>query len=118
MGVHPLFRLFDPLLARDRPNGCDHAFSSHELVLGLRAVGLAPRADFDPTVLELTGLFDAGAERERDDFLSFCLQAEVGELAEPLKSDLVAYLRAACIEQDGRLLWPQPTAAVWLAAAS
>jgi hypothetical protein len=66
----------------------------------------------DPTVLDLTGLFDAGNERERDDFLSFCLQAAVEPLGEPLKSDLVAYLRAACIAHDGKLLWPQPTAAV------
>jgi len=114
MGVHPLFKLFDPLLARDRPNACDHALSSHELTLALRAEGLAPRVDLDPTVHDLTGLFDAGNQRERDDFLSFCLQAEVGPLPDPLKSDLVAYLRAACVERDGRLHWPQPTAAVWV----
>lgn len=118
MGVHPLFKLFDPLLERDRPNACDHALSSHELTLALRDEGLAPRVDLDPTVHDLTGLFDAGNERERDDFLSFCLQAEVGELGEPLESDLVAYLRAACVEQNGRLHWPQPTAAVWVGAAS
>jgi SAM-dependent methyltransferase len=114
MGVHPLFTLFDPLLARDRPNPCDHALSSHELTLALRDLGLAPRVDLDPTVHDLSGLFDAGNERERDDFLSFCLQAEVGPLPDPLKSDLVAYLRAACVVQGDRLHWPQPTAAVWV----
>lgn len=111
-GIHPFFRLFDPLFARDRPVGADQGFSSHELVQGLRAAGLAPRVVFDRTPIDLSGLFDAGAEAERDDFISFCLQVEFAEVPEPLRSDAVDYLHLACVEQGGRLLWYEPTAAV------
>ena len=117
-GVHPLFRLFDPLLERDLPSGPDHGLSSHELVVGLRAIGFDPHVTTDPTPFDLTGLFDKGAEQERDEFLSFCLQIEFSELSEPLKSDAVEYLRNACVHQDGQLLWYEPTAAVTVRAAS
>lgn len=113
-GVHPMARLYEPLFERDRPRGPNHELSSHELVRDLRAAGLDPRVDFDPTPLDLTGLFDAGAERERDEFISFCLQIEFAELAEPIKSDVIAYLRAACVEEAQRLLWYEPNATVWL----
>ncbi len=69
---------------------------------------------FDPTPIDLTGLFEPDARHERDELLSFCLQIEFAELAEPLKSDVVEYLRAACVEQDGRLNWYEPTATVTL----
>ena len=90
-----MYRLFNPLLARDRPVGPDHGFSSHELIVGLRAAGLEPSATYDPTPLDLTGLFDEGAQHERDEFVSFCMQIEFAELGEPLKSDILDYLRAA-----------------------
>ena len=111
-GVHPLYRLFNPFFERDRPAGPNHGFSSAELVAGLRETGIHPWVEFDPTPLDLTGLFDSGNEIERDEYLSFCLQIEFAALAEPLKSDVVAYLRAACVEKDSRLLWYEPTATV------
>jgi SAM-dependent methyltransferase len=111
-GVHPFFRLFDPLFERDRPFIADQGFSSHELVQGLRAAGLAPRVIFDRTPIDLTGLFEPGAERERDELISFCLQVEFAEVPESLKSDAIDYLRNACVEQGGRLLWYEPTASV------
>ena len=36
MGIHSLFRLFDPLIERDAPVGSNHGYSSHELVVALR----------------------------------------------------------------------------------
>jgi SAM-dependent methyltransferase len=115
-GVHPMYRLFDPQFVRDRPPGQDQAFSSAELVVGLRAAGLEPTIDMDPTPIDLTGLFAAGNEAERDDFVSFCLQIEFSALDEPLRSDVLTYLRAAGVEKDGRLLWYEPTATVVLRA--
>ena len=112
IGIHPFFHLFNPLFERDRPSGPDQGFSSHELIQQLRAAGLAPQASFDPTPIDLTGLFDRGNEHERDELISFCLQVEFADLAEPLKSDAVAYLRMACVEQDGRLNWYEPTATI------
>ena len=96
----------------DRPSGPNNGFSSHELIGGLRDAGLSCEVRYDPTPLDLTGLFDAGAERERDELLSFCLQVEFGQIAEPLKSDVIDYLRTACVEQSGRLHWHKPTATV------
>ena len=117
-GVHSMYRVFDPLFERDRPPGPNHGFSSAELVSGLRDAGLAPEVVFDPTPFDLTGLFDAENDRERDEFLSFCLQVEFSELHEPVRTDVLAYLRAACVEQDGRLLWYEPTATVVVAGES
>ena len=111
-GIHPLYRLFNPFFERDRPPGPNHGFSSAELVAGLRQAGIYPIVEFDPTSLDLTGLFDAGNEAQRDEYLSFCLQIEFAALGEPLKSDVVDYLRAACVEEDSRLLWYEPTATV------
>ena len=114
-GVHAMYRLFDPLFERDRPPGPNHGFSSAELISGLRAAGLAPEVVFDPTPFDLTGLFDAENDREREEFLSFCLQIEFSELHEPVRTDVLDYVRAACVEQDGRLLWFEPTATVVVA---
>jgi len=111
-GIHPMYRLFDPQLARDRPPGQDQGLSSAELVVGLRAAGLEPTVYLDPTPIDLTGLFDAGNETERDDFVSFCLQIEFSGVAEPLRSDVLSYLHAAGVEKNGRLLWHEPTATV------
>lgn len=111
-GDHPMYRLFNPYFKRDRPPGPDHAFSSAELVIGLRANGIAATVEFDPTPHDLTRLFDAGNEAERDQYLSFCLQIEFKDLDEPWKSDIVAYLQAACFERDERLLWLAPNATV------
>ena len=113
-GIHPLYRLFNPFFERDRPPGPNHGFSSAELVAGLREAGIYPTVEFDRTALDLSGLFDAGNEAERNEYLSFCLQIEFAALAEPLKSDVVAYLRAACVEKEGRLFWYEPTATVSL----
>jgi SAM-dependent methyltransferase len=112
IGIHPFFRLFEPLLERDRQLGVNQGFSSHELVQGLRTAGLTPQVTFDRTPIDLTGLFDRGAEHERDELISFCLQVEFAELAEPLKSDAIDYLRIVSVEQEGRLHWYEPTATI------
>jgi SAM-dependent methyltransferase len=111
-GDHPMYRLFNPYFKRDRPPGPDHAFSSAELVIGLRANDITAVVEFDPTPHDLTRLFDTGNEAERDEYLSFCLQIEFKDLDEPWKSDIVAYLQAACVERDERLLWLAPNATV------
>jgi SAM-dependent methyltransferase len=112
IGIHPFFHLFEPLLERDRPSGADQGFSSHELVHGLRQAGLDPQVIYDRTPIDLTGLFDPGAERERDELISFCLQVEFAELPEPLTSDAIEYLRIASVEENGRLRWYEPTATI------
>lgn len=118
LGDHPMFRLFDPLFERDCASDANHGFSSHELVAGLRAAGLAPSVVYDPSWIDLTGLFDRGNEHQRDEFISFCLQVEFAELAEPLKSDVVEYLRIACVEHEGYLKWFEPTAMVQVGATA
>lgn len=116
-GGHPLYHLFNPLLDRDRPPGPNHGFSSHELVDALREEGLEPEVVLDPTSIDLTGMFEIGSEQARDEFLSFYLQIEFAQLGEPLKSDIVRYLQAACVPLDGGQHLHQPTAAVSLQKA-
>ncbi len=111
-GFHSLFHQFDPLLDRSRPADVNHGYSSHELIQGLRSHGLCPRVTYDPTAVDLTGMFDTGLEAERDEFLSFVLQVEFAQLAEPIKSDVIQCLRAGCFEKGGRVLWHHPTVTV------
>jgi len=117
LGMFPFVRLFEPLFDRGSMPCLVHPTSSHELVQDLRAAGFEPRVELDDTGFDLTGLFDAEARHERDEFVSFCLQVEFAELPEPLKSDALQYLEIACVKQDGRLLWRQPTAMVCLPAS-
>lgn len=116
IGAYPFFRLFNPLLNRDRPAGPDHGLSSHELANGLRDAGLQPIVKIESSWLELTGIFADSARSERDEFISFLLQAEFSQMDERLKSDVIEYLRAACVEVDGKLVWHHPTASVRLDA--
>ncbi len=111
-GVHPMCRLFEPLFQRDRPPIPQHDFSSAELVLGMRGRGLRPQVRFDPSPLDLTGFFEASNQREQADFLSFCLQIEFDALDDATGADILTYLRAACIEDRGRLLWHAPNATI------
>ncbi len=111
-GFRTLFQQFNPLLERDRPADVDHGLSSHELMQGLRAHGLCPELAFDPTPVELTNMFDKGMERERDEFISFVLQVEFAQLAEPIKSDVIQCLRAGCVDVAGKLLWHHPNATI------
>lgn len=109
---YTLFHLFSPFLDRtdDGFNIPDHGLSSHELVNGLRGIGLNPaRVDRDATHLDLTDL----SERERDEILSFMLQVEFSELDEPLKNDIVQHLYAACVEtNDGKLIFHHPNVTI------
>ncbi|MEM7399599.1 MAG: class I SAM-dependent methyltransferase [Pseudomonadota bacterium] len=111
-GDHPMYHLFNPHFERDRPPGPNHGFSSAELVVGLRRQGIEPSVAYDPTPHDLTGLFDRGNEAERDEYLSFCLQIEFKNLHEPWKSDVLAYVQAACFTHEGRLHWLAPNATV------
>ena len=112
--VHSMYHLFNPLFERDKPPGTNQGFSSAELVEDARSAGLSPELILDPTPLDLTGLFDPGNERERDDFISFCLQIEFGKIDPQTQVDVLQYLRAACLERDGRTLWHAPNATVIL----
>ncbi|MFP6640994.1 MAG: hypothetical protein VCC04_12180, partial [Myxococcota bacterium] len=116
MGIHDLFRLFDPLIERHGPSGPNHGYSSHELVVGLREAGHHPHCEFVDSGFDLTGVFDGGREADTalNEMLSFALQLEFSELEEPLRSDVIDYMRAVCVELDGRLFWREPTAAVLL----
>ena len=109
---YTFFHLFEPLFKRDRPSLPDHGFSSHELVQGLRLAGLEPLITFDPTSLNLTGLFDHKATNQRDEFLSFCLQIEFSELPEPLKTDAITYVETSCIKHNRQMSWPHPQATI------
>ena len=112
--VHSMYHLFNPWFERDKPPNAKQGFSSAELVAGMRGAGLTPQLILDPTPLDLTGLFTRGNERERDDFISFCLQIEFGKLDPATQRDILQYLQAACIERDGRTLWHAPNATVTL----
>ncbi|MEM9256919.1 MAG: methyltransferase domain-containing protein [Pseudomonadota bacterium] len=112
--IHSMYHLFETAFERDRPAGPDHGFSSAELLAELRDMGLSPSVHFDPTPHDLTGLFDADNESVMNEYLSFCLQIEFAQLAGQLRDDIIAYLRAACTEQSGRLLWLAPNATVSL----
>lgn len=111
-GVYSMYRLFNPFFERDCPPGPDHGFSSTELVAGLREQGIDAKVTFDSTYFDLTGLLDPGNEAERDEYLSFCLQIEFKDLQEPLKWDVLAYIEAASVAQNGRLNWYEPNATV------
>lgn len=116
MGVHDLYRLFDPLIEREGPVGPDQGYSSHELVSELRGAGHRPQYEFLDSGFDLTGFFeeDPEAVAKLDELLSFALQVEFSELGEPFRSDVVAYLKAVCVESEGGHFWREPTAVVTL----
>lgn len=114
-GIHPLLALFEPRLGRSTPILQNNALSSYELVLGLRALGFRPEVTLLPTPLDVTGLFEPEKWQDLSDLLSFCLQIEFSALDADLQSDLLQYLRGACIAVNGRQLWPIPNAVVMLA---
>ena len=116
MGIHDLYRLFDPQIERVGPAGPNQGYSSHELVTELRDAGHQPDCEFLESGFDLTGFFqnDAKAIRNLDEILSFALQVEFSELKEPLRSDVIAYLKAVCVESGERHFWREPTAFVTL----
>lgn len=115
VGMYAMKTLFETSLDRDRPAlvepGCSHHF-----VRQLRAGGLVPTVSYLPSWFDLTGLFDPSSEAERNEFFSFCLQVEFSRVPEPFRTDVIEYLRMACVERDGRLCWWQPTAMIRLDA--
>ncbi|MEM1369798.1 MAG: methyltransferase domain-containing protein [Cyanobacteria bacterium P01_H01_bin.15] len=111
---YTFFHLFNPLFERDRPILPDHGFSSHELVYGLRSAGFEPDISFDSTQLDLTDLFEKKQEKNRDEFLSFCLQIEFSELQEPVKSDAINFVKNSCINYEDQIRWPHPSVTIYL----
>ena len=110
--IHSIHHLFEHAFERDEPPGPDHGFSSAELLEQTRRMGLNPEVILDPTPHDLTGLFDDEHESELQEYLSFCLQVEFARVDEPLRTDIVEYLRAGCVRTGGRLLWHAPNATV------
>lgn len=111
-GLYALFPLFEPLIERTSPMLQNNRLSSHELVAGLRSRGVEPSVRMLPTPIDMTQLFEPGAEAGLAEFISFCLQLEFTDLPERLRNDIVAYIRGACVAQDGRLFWYLPNASV------
>ncbi|MEM8564080.1 MAG: methyltransferase domain-containing protein [Pseudomonadota bacterium] len=112
--IHSINHLFEIEFDRDQPSGPQHGFSSAELLRELRDIGLDAELYLDPTPHDLTGLLELGNERELNEYLSFCLQIEFAELDGYLRQDILAYLEAACVDQDGKQLWYAPNATVML----
>ena len=113
-GVHAMFPLFEPYLERTTPMLQDNSISSHELVQGLRVLGKVPQVHILPTPIDLTNLFELECRSVLAEFISFCMQIEFLQLPEWLQSDMVQYIRGGCVQQNGRLYWYLPTAAVML----
>ena len=111
VGMYAMKTLFEPSLERDRAALVEPGCSYH-FVRRLRAGGLSPSVSYFPSWFDLTGLFDPSSEAERNEFFSFCLQVEFSRVPEPLRTDVIEYLRMACVEREGRLCWWQPTAMI------
>ncbi|MEM6582826.1 MAG: methyltransferase domain-containing protein [Pseudomonadota bacterium] len=115
--IHSINHLFEPEFDRDQPSGPHHGFSSAELLRELRDIGLEAELFLDPTPHDLSDLMGSDNEQELNEYLSFCLQIEFAELSGYLREDILAYLKAACVEQDGKRLWYAPNATVMLKKA-
>lgn len=112
--IHAMFHLFEPHLERTTPMLQDNSMSSHELVEGFRAKGVKPQIRMLPTPLDLSGLFESGAEAELSEFISFCMQLEFVHLPDWLQTEMIQYLQGACVLQNDRLYLYQPTAVITL----
>lgn len=113
-GVHAMFPMFEGFLDRITPMLQNNAFSSHELVWGLRKLGVSPEVRMLPTPVDLTGLFESDRSDILSEFISFCLQLEFKALPEPVSTDIIDHIHGGCVEVDGKLLWFLPNAAVQL----
>lgn len=114
-GDYALYQLFNPFFDRATPS-LENGMSSHELVMGLRDRGVQPSVCYLPATIDMTGLFEPECHQQLSEFISFCLLVEFESVPTPLRGDVLQYLRAACIEQAGKLLWHVPTAAVMISA--
>lgn len=112
IGIYNLFRLFDPLFARDDPSGPNQGFSSHELINSLRKSGYELEYEYIPSGFDLTLPFQANHMESLNEILSFALQVEFSELTDAVQKDVIEYLRAVCTHEEGRIFWNEPTAAV------
>ena len=111
-GVHTLLALFEPRFERRTPMLQNNAYSSHELLSGLRLRGLEPNCRMMPTPLDMTDLFGGGSRHELSELLSFCLQLEFEELPSGLRQELIDHVCGATIPTGDKLLWYIPNAVV------
>lgn len=110
--VHTLLALYESSFTRTTPMLQNNAYSSFELVEGLRLLGHSPTVKMLPTPLDMTHLFDRGAEKQLHELMSFCLQLEFGQLSEMLQAEIMAFVQGAIVEVGGRSLWYIPNAIV------
>lgn len=111
-GVHTLLGLFESRFERLTPMLQNNAYSSHELLLALRARGLEPHCTMMPTPLDVTGLFDPGGEKALSELMSFCLQLEFEDLETGLQAELIDHVRGATVPAGDRRFWYIPNAVV------
>ncbi len=111
-GVHTLLTLFESRFERVTPMLQNNAYSSHELLAGLRSRGLKPHCQMMPTPLNMTGVFDSGREMDLSELMSFCLQLEFQALAPDLREEILDHVKGATIEVGDQCLWFIPNAVV------
>lgn len=115
-GVYALLNQFEPFLERKSPMLQNNAYSSFELMNGLRRHGYAPVLKVFPTPLDMTGLFEPEKTRELSELLSFCLQLELIEVETSLRKDIIDFVRGATVPVEKREFWFIPNAIVTLSA--
>uniref|UniRef100_A0A7R9ZBY5 Methyltransferase domain-containing protein n=1 Tax=Pseudictyota dubia TaxID=2749911 RepID=A0A7R9ZBY5_9STRA len=115
-GLFNLFHQYDKILNRDKPVlGHSHGLSSYDISRDLDRKGLRTVTDVNNASIDLTGMFDEGFEKERDEVISFMLQVEFAELHASVKDEVIAYLRKLCVEDDaGRLVLYHPAVSIKL----
>ena len=113
-GVHTLLALFESRIQRTTPMLQNNAYSSFELMEGLRERGLRPSLNTLPTPLDMTGLFREEKTEALHELMSFCLQVEFSELAVDLQSDILSHVQGGLVPIQGRSLWFIPNAVVTL----